>query len=231
MRASQWVLGLVGAGAVVGLAAGGVGGCGSSSSGSTADGGDDSGDGGEDVCAPQIVSLPDSGTCAACETDMCGSQLTACNADCTCGGSVNMIAGCLANLPPIPADGGGGLGSLLGPGEALLSCVGGGGGALGGLGGGGGLLGGGAPPATPMSSYLTCLVASCATQCFGVGGDAGLDAASAPETGADTGATDAATDTGATSDAASDAGSADAPAETSTGDEGSAADASDGSSE
>jgi hypothetical protein len=232
MRASQWVLGLVGAGAVVGLAAGGVGGCGSSSSGSATDGGDDSDGGGEDVCAPQIVSLPDSGTCASCETMMCGSELTACNADCTCGGSVNMIAGCLANLPPVPADGGGGLTSLLGSeGLSLISCIGGaaggGGGALGGLGGGGGLLGGGAPATTPMSSYLTCLITSCATQCFGVGGDAGLDAAS----GADTGAPDSATDTGAVVDAASDTGTVDAPAETSTGDEGSAADASDGGSD
>jgi hypothetical protein len=211
MRARQWLLGLVGVGAVAGLTAAG---CGSSKSSPPVDAGadsaEDSGDGA--VCSPEMVVLPDAGVCSSCVTNMCGSQLTACNADCTCGGSINSIAGCLADIPPIPADGG--LTALLGgAGLQLVTCIGGAAG-----GGGGGLLGGGAAGllgggggggSSAMSGYLTCLVTSCAGPCFGVG-EGGVDA-QAVETGPETGAADAPAESNV-----SETGTVDAPVESST---------------
>ena len=122
MRAHQWLLGLVSVGTVAGMTAAG---CGSSSSGPSDAGSDATDDAGPDVCNPQPVTLPDSGTCSACIMSMCSAQYAACNADCTCGPQVNSVATCLANLPP-PTDAGG-LGALLGPGLQLLTCFGGGG--------------------------------------------------------------------------------------------------------
>jgi hypothetical protein len=223
MRAHTWLLGLVSVGTVAGMTAAG---CGSSSSGPSDAGSDATEDAGPDVCNPQPVTLPDSGTCSACIMSMCSAQYAACNADCTCGPQVNSVAMCLANLPP-PSDAGG-LGALLGPGLQLLMCFGGGGAAGGGaaggaLGGGGALAGGAAPAATPTSDYVQCLFTSCMTDCTAVA-DGGPDGAptsdtGAPETGSDTGAAD----TGATDSAvdsssvdASDGGAVDSPFEGST---------------
>jgi hypothetical protein len=217
MRAGQWLLGVVGVGAVAALTSAG---CGTSSSGSSADAGvaDSSDDGSDAACNPQPVMLPDAGDCSTCQTMMCGSSLMACNADCTCGGSVDQIAGCLANLPPMSADAGGPAALLGGAGFQVATCV-----ASSGLGGGGGLLGGGSllgggggGASSALGSYLTCLVTSCAQSCFGLGGDGGTDGSAPPESGApEAGAPDAPADTSGPETGSADAPSADAPVESS----------------
>src|SRR5580704_6912920 len=134
MQAAQWLLVVAGAGVAVGLTAAG---CGSSSSGST-DAGSDAGVDADAACTPEPVTVPDSGACGMCITQMCSAQLAACASDCTCGGTVNTVANCLANLPPGAADASGGIAGLLGSAGALLSCAGG----LAPAGGAGGLPGG-----------------------------------------------------------------------------------------
>ncbi|MGH7439442.1 MAG: hypothetical protein ACRENE_27450, partial [Polyangiaceae bacterium] len=72
MGAGHWVLGFVGAGAVVGLVS--AAGCGSSSSGGESP--DASADGAVDApCIPEDAAYPDSGACGECITTMCASQL------------------------------------------------------------------------------------------------------------------------------------------------------------
>lgn len=214
MRARQWVVGLSAAGAVLGLA---ISGCGSNSSTSEKDASAEAGDDGNTTpCTPMAVNPSDSGACTICTATMCGKQVAACNADCTCGSTINQVNTCIAGLPPMSADAAAGLGGLtaLLPGAMCLAPL------VGGIGGGGG------GPSMATTGLFQCLLTSCMAQCLGGGMPVGgADAAPRSEGGADTSTPDASTGDApgdvATVDATPDAAGSDASSDASPPDGGS----------
>jgi hypothetical protein len=153
-RRSAKVLGVGGALSAV-LSGGVITGCSSSSNGGAGPVADASAD---SACSPEAVSPSDAGACNDCILAMCGSPLMQCNADCTCGMTVNAVNACIVSHPP-SADAAAGtlgqLGALLPGGGAGLSCL------LPYLGSGG------MGVSTATSGLITCTLSSCGTHCFG----------------------------------------------------------------
>jgi hypothetical protein len=151
-------------------------GCGNGSSGASEGGAADAP--ADSVCSPEAVTPSDAGACNDCILAMCESPLMQCNADCTCGTTVNGVNACIASQPAPAADAAAGplgqLGALLpGGGTGFLTCflpyLGGGGGGLAGLLGGGPASSGGGPtaPSSATTGLLTCTLMGCGMQCFG----------------------------------------------------------------
>jgi len=234
MRFSQWFVGLAATSAVAGAVASG---CGSSSKSGPADAGNSGEENTVDSCTPTdlMVNAPDSAAGAACESCVmttCKAAVMECNADCTCGATLNMVTSCLAALPPVEAGAadaaaaGGGLGGALGGlagggGTGALTCflplASGGIGAFAGLAagamGGGGATDGGAPALTGngTTDFLTCFAMTCS--CLGAlptldGGPPDGGTAEAGSTG-DGSSTDAPASDGPSGEASS----ADSPSE------------------
>jgi hypothetical protein len=161
-----------------------VSGCGTSSNSASDAGSDSSDDFTATLCSPAAVRPSDAGACNECIFSMCGTQLTACNKDCTCGMTINGLNECIAMVPPPSMDAaaaGGGLGALTGflgaAGLGVVTCLAPflmGGGNVGAGGTGDGAAGMAMSSAT--SNLFSCTLTSCATQCFGGMPEGGPDA-------------------------------------------------------
>jgi hypothetical protein len=152
MRASQWLLGLATTSAIVAAVASGCGGS-TNSGGPTDSGTSDvtadhteaaaaeaaadtspPQDTGSDACAidASLTSIPDAAIgdagattegCFSCIEANCGSDLAACNADCTCKTDVATLIGCIASGASAVTCGSGVLGGNDTAATALLECI------------------------------------------------------------------------------------------------------------